>query len=113
MGPEPFRILRTLYFGENAEKRKDELLRAVSGRKPVPGLYLITFASNGIDQLDILPFYAALQKHVTEKKPVLAGICLGREEAFQTVERMASDAYRETGACHLQEYLSGLEMKRR
>ena len=113
MGTEPFRKLSTLYFGESAEERKEELLQAINKRKPVPGLYLITFASNGIDQLDILPFYAAVQKHTAKRRPVLAGVCLGREEAFQTVERMAADAYRETGACHLQAFLSGRAMKGR
>lgn len=109
MGAEPFQSLNTLYYGKQASARKDELADAVRKGKFVPGLYLITFASNGIDQLDILPCYAALQKHVKKRKPVLAGICLGRQEAFETIAEMASDAYRQTGACHLQDFLLSRE----
>ena len=105
MGAEPFRSLKTLYCGKNAAARKEEILETIRKGKPMPGLYLITFASNGIDQLDILPFYAALQRHVRDRHPVLAGICLGRQEAFETVAEMAADAYRSTGACRLQSFL--------
>lgn len=111
MGSEPFRSLKTLYYGERAANKKEEILQSIRKKKPMPGLYLITFASNGVDQLDILPFYTVLQKHVTDKRPILAGICLGRQEAFETVEKMAADAYRETGACHLQSFLLERERK--
>ena len=109
MGAEPFQSLRSLYYGKRAADRKEEILDAIRSRKMLPGLYLITFASNGIDQLDILPCYAVLQKHVRESHPVLAGVCLGRQEAFETVAEMAADAYRTTGACHLQTFLLGRE----
>lgn len=105
MGAEPFQRLKTVYYGKSAADRKEELLEAIRNKKAVPGLCLITFASNGIDQLDILPFFAAMQKHVLDRRPVLAGICLGRQEAFETVAQMAADAYRETGSCHLQSFL--------
>ncbi len=105
MGAEPFRSLKVLYCGKRAAEKKEEILNAIRNRKPYPGLYLITFASNGIDQLDILPFFAGLQKHVRDRHPVLAGISIGRQEAFETVAEIAADAYRVTGACHLQSFL--------
>ncbi len=105
MGAEPFQSLKVLYCGKRAAGKKEEILNAIRNRKPYPGLYLITFASNGIDQLDILPFFAGLQKHVRDRHPVLVGICLGRQEAFDTVAEIAADAYRATGACHLQSFL--------
>ncbi len=105
MGAEPFRSLNVLYCGKRAAEKKEEILNAIRNKKPYPGLYLITFASNGIDQLDILPFFAAMQKHVRDSHPVLAGISIGRQEAFETVAEMAADAYRLTGACHLQSFL--------
>ena len=111
MGAEPFRSLNTLYYGRHAAPKKEEILSAIRKGKIIPGVYLITFASNGVDQLDILPFYAAMQKHVRDRHPILAGVCIGRTEAFETVEQMAADAYRDTGACDLQSYLlrNGLE----
>ena len=105
MGAEPFQSLKKIYYGKQAAERKEEILDAIRQKKMFPGLYLITFASNGIDQLDILPCYAILQKHVRERHPVLAGVCIGRQEAFDTVAEIASDAYRRTGACHLQSFL--------
>lgn len=105
MGAEPFRSLKNLYYGEKAAEKKEEIARSIRAGKPLPGLYLILFASNGVDQLDIIPSYFALRKHITERRPVLAGICFGRQEAFETVERMAADAFRVTGACRLQSFL--------
>ena len=58
-----------------------------------------------MDQLDILPLYMACRQMKKSRLPMLAGIGMGREDAFETVRQIAEDAYRETGACHLQKYL--------
>ena len=111
MDTKPFRSLNTLYFGVKALARKEEILRNVKNQKIVPGIYLITFASNGIDQLDIVPLSTLHGKKAPERLPAIVGICQGREEAFETVGRIAADAYRKTGACHLREYLLSLDQE--
>lgn len=111
MGTEPLHRLRSLYFGRQALAHRDEILQAVNSRKPMPGIYLITFASNGVDQLDILPLYMACHQMKKKRIPMLAGIGMGREEAFETVRRIAEDAYHATGSCHLQEFLLAREGK--
>ena len=105
MGTEPIHRLKSLYFGPQALPHKDEILQAVTSRKPMPGIYLITFAANGVDQLDILPLYVACLQMKKKGIPLLAGIGMGREDAFETVQQIAEDAYRATGSCHLQEFL--------
>ncbi len=109
MDTKPFRSLNTLYFGAGAQNRKEEILRDVRRQKTMSGIYLITFASNGIDQLDIVPLAMLHSKNAPERLPAIVGICLGRQEAFETVERIAADAYRETGSCDLKEYLLQLD----
>ena len=105
MGAESIHRLNRLYFGQYATEQRDSILEAISKRKPVPGVYLITFASNGVDQLDVLPLYMACFQMHKDRLPTIAGVGLGRAEAFETVRRIVEDAYRETGNCRLQEFL--------
>ena len=105
MGTESRGSLNTLYLCDRASPRREEVLRAVRDRRPYAGLYLITFASNGIDQLDILHSLFLRQQTVRDRLPLIVGAAFGREEAFRTVEQIAADAYRTTGACDLKAFL--------
>ena len=105
MDTPEYKRLKNMYFSDSARDRKDEILHSVVTGKALPGLYLITFSANRKEQLDIFPAYILLQKRVRIRLPLLAGAAFGRQEAMELVASMASDAYKRTGACHLQEYL--------
>ncbi len=105
MGAAPVRRLNDLYFGPSAEEKRKEILNALEEGRPLPALYLITFASNSTDQLDILPSYMLRLKSVRKRLPLLAGAAFGRQEALELVGRIASEAYKQTGACMLQSFL--------
>lgn len=100
--------LAHLYIGKTAEGLEKKIRRAVRSGRIVSGLEtvrLITLASNGTDQLDILPVHWLKQKPLREQLPLIVGFANGREEAFQVVTRMVSDVMRTTGGCDLCSWL--------
>ena len=82
-----------------------KIRRAVTRGRNIPGIHLITLASNGTDQLDILPLYYLKQKELRDRLPVVAGFANGREEALEVVARMMTDAFRHTGTCDVRTWL--------
>ena len=82
-----------------------DILHAIRERRGMAHLYYITFASNGIDQLDILPSYFVREKRIRNTLPLIVGAALGKAEAYDVVARIAEDAYRHTGSCDLQRWL--------
>ena len=105
MGTAAYTKLKNMYFGETAAGRKPDIFSALQEGKPVAELYLITFAQNPEEQLDIVPSHMLVQKNIRRRLPVIAGAAIGRREALELVEKMASDAMIHTGGCRLQEYL--------
>ncbi|MEE8885517.1 MAG: hypothetical protein SOI56_02980 [Eubacteriales bacterium] len=105
MGSTRITFLKGLYYGRKASAVKKNIRKALRRGALLPGLYLITFASNGIDQLDIIEAKYLDNPWIGDDLPPVAGLAVGRAEAFETVRRMAEDSYRETGSCDLQAYL--------
>lgn len=102
-----------IYLSDKAKSRWDQIRRRVDRGRKCKGLYLITEASNGTDQLDILSFDAYLSGgknsragRMTEKTlPRIAGAAYGYAEALSLLCEMTQDAYRESGQCDLREFL--------
>lgn len=109
MGSSKLKSLENLYMGARAGENADRIMKAVSGGKLFPGLYVITFASNSRDQLDIVQQRFLLRKNVRDRLPVIVGYAIGRQEAFETIAAIAGDAYRSTGGCDLQKYLLSIQ----
>ena len=95
-----------LYIGKKAAGMEKKIRRSVERGKDIPGIRLITLASNGVDQLDIIPLFCLKQKQVRERLPVIAGFAGSREEALEVVRRMIGDAVRDTGCCDLRRWLT-------
>lgn len=105
MGSGRKKYLRNLYLGDKAAAVRDKIIRAVDRDAPFPDLYLITFASNGIDQLDIIEARYLANERISSSLPVIVGLAIGRHEAFETVRRIAGDTYRATGTADMVSYL--------
>ncbi len=101
--------LKKLYIGETAAEKEGKIRRAIARGRSLPGLYLITFASNGQDQLDILSARFLRKKSVREQLPPIVGFGFGQEETMALIPRMARDAFLATGACSLREYLLSIQ----
>lgn len=101
--------LKNIYMGETAAEMEKTIRRAIARGRSIPGLYLITFASNGTDQLDILHSQLLGQKRIREQLPPVVGFGIGREETLSLIPRIARDAFLATGRCRLQEYLLSIQ----
>ncbi|MCF0146078.1 MAG: hypothetical protein HUJ73_05775 [Eubacterium sp.] len=105
------RSLKQVYFGPQAFTNEPEIRKALKEGRPYKQLYLITLSSNEKEELDIVPgFYIQSRKH-RERLPEVVGLAIGRMEALELVGRIAALAYRETGACHLRQFLIEEDLK--
>ena len=98
-------FLKNCYMGDKAAGHTAQILRAVERGTYIPKLYLITFARNEREQLDIVHAKYLLRPAVRNTLPPICGVAIGRKEAFEVVRRMVSDCYQATGSVALQSFL--------
>lgn len=102
-------IYRHLYVSEFLEEKQDKILRKLKENRFQPGVYLITFAQNGVDELE---FYstALLKQHVYEDTPIfVVGIAEGYEDAVEMVARITGEVYDQTGTAEIRRYIMDKE----
>ncbi len=102
---------RPLYVGEQLKRKEKKVKRLVEQERFLPNVYLITLASNGQDQLDILEGIHLMQGGVAQRLPMIVGIAFGYPEALQLVEKIALESYQATGDCNLRKYLTEMREK--
>lgn len=94
-----------LYVGDNAKNRINYYIRRISNGKPVKDIYLVTLASNGVDQLDIIKSNYVLQPIMKKMCPMIVGIAKGYDEARALVVSMAMDSIKTTGDADIRKYI--------
>ena len=94
-----------LYIGDNIEKKFEKVKKKLNQGKIVPGIFLVTLASNGVDQLDIINSFYLIQETVYRRCPMIVGVANGQEEAVALVIQMAKDTYEKNGNGNIKEYL--------
>lgn len=99
------RYTENLYLGKTASDMKEKVVHTIARGGTMPGLYLITIASNGVDQLDILSSVFLRQERTRENLPLVVGAAIGRIESFHVVRKMIEDAWRATGSADAKSYL--------
>jgi hypothetical protein len=68
-------------------------------------VYVIAFAANRQNLLDIIPAWALMQKHYPKKDLKVIGLARGYKEALELVRRIIDETYRETGSVDVWSYL--------
>ena len=96
---------KNLYVGDNAKKKEHRIRHKLEHGKWVPGIYLITYASNSENQLDIFPASRLKQKVLYRMCPKIIGIASDYEEAGDIVTKLADKAYRQEGCESIRSYL--------
>lgn len=94
-----------LYLGEKARKKKRKLIAQVNRGRFYPGLYLITEAANGVDQLDIVDSKCILLERVHQLLPPVVGMALGYDEAMDVLLDMTLETYEKTGTGNVLAYV--------
>lgn len=94
----------TLYLGEsikNAHKIKWKL----NHNAGVVGIYVIAFASNPANLLDIIPSWELKQKAYPKDRIKVIGLARGYGEALELVRRIVEETYRNTNDVDVWRYL--------
>lgn len=99
---------KKLYYGRLAGLQSKTLLRTLKRRKWLPGVYVIALSRNDGELLEIYDTSQFVQPPFKQKLKHMrvAGIAIGRSEAFELVRTMIDDAYRLTGDFDLAKYLN-------
>lgn len=96
---------KKLYVGDNAKKKKRQLMFKINAGAGVFDVYLITFACNPQNQLEIFSANELKQKARRKCCPMIIGLCCGYEEALEMARTLVEEAYKETGTPNVRKWL--------
>lgn len=95
-----------LWVGPGAAGQKRRIISSIKKHKPMAGAYFIALAENPLDVLDIVPVGMLVNAACSTDSLYILGIAVGKQEAFELVEKMVDYIYRETGALDIRGYFS-------
>lgn len=100
-------FISNLYIGEGiAEHKLDKIKKKILTKPILSGVYLITFAQNQNDQLDIFSARFLAQSYYQQVNTKVVGIANSYDGAIQLLEKIVQDCLDRRGDCSLREYLS-------
>lgn len=102
---------KDLYVGETVRGKEKKVMRRLEKGKPVPGIWLVTIASNEKNQLDLLPADFLLQRALRRQCPMIVGIGFTRAETLEILQRIVQEAYQETEDANIRAWLLEREQK--
>ena len=94
-----------LFLGEKAAPKAAKMKWKISHNAGMVTAYVITFASNPDNLMDIIPSRELLQKGYPKKDMTIIGLGLGYEEALQVVQKIIQETYDHTGGTDVKSYL--------
>jgi hypothetical protein len=96
---------RDLYIGDSIYDKKNRIKWKINHNAGVINIYVIAFASNRENLLDIIPAWVLTQKHYPKKDIKIIGLAEGRKEALELVRRIIDETYQNTGSVDVWSYL--------
>jgi hypothetical protein len=85
---------RDLFVGQRAGQDTEEIISRAENLDFMRGLYLITLASNGTDQLDLVRASSLIGKpNAVRHLPMIVGIAIGKKEAVEVTMEIARCVY--------------------
>jgi hypothetical protein len=96
-----------LYLGNIKDQDVKKIMRKIKLNKYVPDIYIISFASNPLDLLDIIPEWQICQKGYPKEHLQIIGLAYGNEVAKELVRQIIDEAYQVTGHTDVRTYLKG------
>lgn len=94
-----------LIIGPKVKSEAGQIRSKLDKKKTVLNRFVITLASNGSDELDIVNTTFLGQELVSDNLPVIIAMAYDRKEALEIVSRLADQCYRDTGDAYLKNYL--------
>ena len=98
------RLYERLYFGEKAKKNRVKILHAVREEK-ASGYYVLTFASNEKNLLDIYSASSLNQPYYKQQDLLIVGVAADYKDAAMLVGTIIGEVYKKTGGFDVREFL--------
>lgn len=94
-----------LYVGDSIAEKADRIKWKIDHNAGTVSIYVITFASNPDNLLDIIPARELLQKAYPKKELHIIGLAKGYGEAVEVVQKIIDDTFQNTGDVDVYQYL--------
>lgn len=102
-----------LYVGDSIEGKVNRIKRKINHHAGTVSIYVIAFASNRQNLLDIIPAWELMQKSYPGKKQMqIIGLAKGYAEALELVRSIIEEVYQNTGDVDVKSYLRGRKRRR-
>ena len=96
---------RHLYLNEKLAPKRKKLIRKLETNAGLPGIYVITVASNEKDLFDIFSANLLLQPVLHGHCPMIIGLAQSEEEAMDIVCNIVTESFQKYGHCDVMAYL--------
>ena len=102
-----------LYVGDSIADKANRIKWKINHHAGTVSIYVIAFASNRQNLLDIIPAWELMQKSYPGKKQMqIIGLAKGYAEALGLVRSIIEEVYQNTGDVDVKSYLRGRERRR-
>ena len=95
-----------LYVGNNAKKKRYQIIQAIRNSRLITGAYVITPSLSGNNVLDIYPARELSAPWYREEEFLIIGIAADYWEALEVTRQIVEELYRKTGGFDLTGYLN-------
>ena len=96
---------KDLYLGESLAQSATKVIRHIKSGKFLPDVYVVSFASNPENLLDIIPSRELLQPAYPKEGLRIIGVARGKKEAIRLVQQIVEEVYTQTGDVQIRQYL--------
>lgn len=97
-----------LYVGDSIADKANRIKWKINHNAGTVSVYVIAFASNKQNLLDIIPSWELMQKAYPGKKEMqIVGLAKGYDEALELVQQMIEETYQHTKTVDVRAYLRG------
>ena len=97
--------LKQLYVGESISGREQKLKWKINHNVGTFDIYVISFASNKDNLLDIIPAIELLQKAYPKKELFVIGLEKGYDAALEMSAAIVNDIYHKTGTFEVRKFV--------
>lgn len=94
-----------LYIGESITKKADRIKWKINHNAGTINIYVIAFASNKDNLLDMIPAHELMQKAYPKKDIHIIGLAKGYDEGIELIRTIIDETYQATGTTDVWSYL--------
>lgn len=94
-----------LFVSDSLAGKTNKIKWKINHNAGTVSVYVIAFASNSRNLLDIIPSWELMQKSYPKRDMKIIGLAQGYEEALELVRRIVDETYQHTGSVDVWSYL--------